>query len=97
MQRWLGWVKGRHRISVASCPLYPGKRTSLGETGMSALCQKPTSGSTKSRFRLGAETGRQKAKLDACRSAREYTHNGQADASKQRIIVARRLWIISNA
>ena len=28
-----------HRIRSASCPLYPGKRTSFGIAAMSALCQ----------------------------------------------------------
>jgi hypothetical protein len=32
------WVKSRHRIPLASCPLYPQKRTSFGTVAMSALC-----------------------------------------------------------
>jgi hypothetical protein len=31
------WVKSRHRIRSASCPLYPQKRTSLSAIGMSAV------------------------------------------------------------
>jgi hypothetical protein len=33
------WVKSRHRIRSASCPLYPQKRTLAGDSWMSALCQ----------------------------------------------------------
>jgi uncharacterized membrane protein YkgB len=36
------WVKSRHRVTFASCPLYPQKRTSTGASSMSALCQKQT-------------------------------------------------------
>src|SRR5262249_37666111 len=37
------WVKSRHRIESASCPLCPQKRTLVERVGMSALCQKRTS------------------------------------------------------
>jgi hypothetical protein len=37
------WVKSRHDTLKSPCPLCPQKRTSMGATGMSALCQKPTS------------------------------------------------------
>jgi hypothetical protein len=36
------WVKSRHQRISTRCPLYPQKQTSLGEPGMSALCQKQT-------------------------------------------------------
>jgi hypothetical protein len=34
------WVKSGHRNGSAECPLYPQKRTLLGTSWMSALCQK---------------------------------------------------------
>jgi hypothetical protein len=34
------WVISRHRVTSASCLLYPPKRTSLGHCSMSAMCQK---------------------------------------------------------
>ena len=36
------WVKSRHCIRSASCPLYPQKRTLELNRVMSALCQKRT-------------------------------------------------------
>jgi hypothetical protein len=35
-------VKRRNALTLERCPLYPQKRTSLGASGMSALCQKRT-------------------------------------------------------
>jgi hypothetical protein len=37
------WVINGHRVTSASCPLYPRKRTSFSAVAMSALCQKRTS------------------------------------------------------
>src|SRR5262249_16432679 len=36
------WVKSRAHAVTRPCPLYPRKRTSIGATEMSALCQKRT-------------------------------------------------------
>jgi hypothetical protein len=36
------WVKSRHRSASSQCPLFPQKRTLVGESWMSALCQKRT-------------------------------------------------------
>src|SRR5262249_43823560 len=36
------WVNNGHRDELKECPLYPRKRTSIGPSAMSALCQKRT-------------------------------------------------------
>src|SRR6516165_12472092 len=38
------WVKSRDSAMSRRCPLYPQKRTLMGATGMSALCQERTCG-----------------------------------------------------
>jgi quinol monooxygenase YgiN len=40
--RGISWVKSEHRVSSASCPLIPGKRTLKLSRAMSALCQEET-------------------------------------------------------
>jgi len=39
VERCLLWVKSRHNAPKSPCPLYPGKRTFVRTSGMSAKCQ----------------------------------------------------------
>jgi len=43
------WVKSGHSQRFIQCPLYPQKRTLLGMSTMSALCQKPTANVSEAR------------------------------------------------
>jgi hypothetical protein len=44
------WVKSRHFSGSLRCPLFPRKRTLLGDSWMSALCQKRTRAPQQKRF-----------------------------------------------
>ena len=47
------WVISRHRVTSASCPLFPSKRTFISAVCTSALCQWPTSRIASFSFRGG--------------------------------------------